>query len=407
MLLAAIRRESARLGVSAQDSPEWGKEYIMKILKQKRAITAIAIILALVIAAVVWLSVAGVKNTNPICLFGHDYGEDNKCTRCGAEKPADDTETPVTAIDNDGNVMDSDKVYAMPKGIAFASANSVAATPADSSVTIKATVTPTDATNAKLNWTVEWVSDTSDFAAGKAVTDYVTVTSSSDSHTATIKCLQPFGEQISVKATAQSNPNASASCTVDYIKRVTGIKSFDVLQGFTFTTNTCTYEAETTPYTIDVETVISIDSIHLFDLFVTDIFPDKFKAYCEEIGEYFDESFYDDFGQMFVNEDFSISKEDWTFDASTMELTFAYNSFSALFLQVGQNIHEADPIFDGAYYKLLQEYPYTPGINVTVKTVLNGTVISSVTKEFQPDVNLSEFYVQVSNVSLSQSGIRF
>lgn len=403
MLLAAIRRESARLGVSAQDSPEWGKEYIMK-MKSKTAIWSV--VSALLLAAILCgILTNGFLDWNRYCLFGHDYGEDNKCTRCGAEKPADDTETPVTAIDNDGNVMDSDKVYAMPKGIAFASANSVAA--ADSFVTIKATVTPTDATNAKLNWTVEWVSDTSEFATGKTVTDYVTVTSSSDSHTATVKCLQPFGEQIRVKATAQSNPNASASCTVDYIKRVTGIKSFDVLQGFTFTTNTCTYEAETTPYTIDVETVISIDSIHLFDLFVTDIFPDKFKTYCEEMGEYFDESFYDDFGQMFVNEDFSISKEDWTFDASTMELTFAYNSFSALFLQVGQNIHEADPIFDGAYYKLLQEYPSSPGMNVTVKTVLNGTVISSVTKEFQPDVNLSEFYVQVSNVSLSQSGIRF
>ncbi len=372
-------------------------------MKSKTAIWSV--VSALLLAAILCgILTNGFLDWNRYCLFGHDYGEDNKCTRCGAEKPVD-TETPVTAIDSDGNVMDSDKVYAMPKGIAFASANSVAA--ADSSVTIKATVTPTDATNAKLNWTVEWVSDTSEFATGKTVTDYVTVTSSSDSHTATVKCLQPFGEQIRVKATAQSNPNASASCTVDYIKRVTGIKSFDVVNGFTFTTNTCTYEAETTPYTIDVETVISIDSIHLFDLFVTDIFPDKFKAYCEEIGEYFDESFYDDFGQMFVNEDFSISKEDWTFDASTMELTFAYNSFSALFLQVGQNIHEADPIFDGAYYKLLQEYPSSPGMNVTVKTVLNGTVISSVTKEFQPDVNLSEFYVQVSNVSLSQSGIRF
>lgn len=373
-------------------------------------LAGIAIVLIMTILG--WFLAAVIKDTNPICLFKHHYGEDNKCTRCGAEKPTDETDSPVTAIDNNGNILTSGEVYAMPKGIAFASANSVAAA-SDSSVTIKATVTPANATNTTLNWMVEWVSDTSEFATGKTATDYVTVTqNAADNHTATITCLLPFGEQIRVKATAQSNPNASASCTVDYIKKVTGIKSFDVVEGFSFTTNTCTYEAETTPYTIDAETVISIDSIHLFDLFATDMFPDKFKAYCEEIGESFDDSFYNDFGQMFVNEDFSISKSDWTFDASTMKLTFAYNSFSALFLQFYsyngiQELHEADPVFDGAYYKLLQDFPYSPEIDVTVKTVLNDTVISSVTKVFSVNVDLSKFVIEVSNVSLSQNGVRF
>ena len=65
-----------------------------KTLKQKRAITAIAIVLALVIAAVVWLTVAQVKNTNPVCLFKHLYGEDNKCIRCGAEQPAEESNEP-------------------------------------------------------------------------------------------------------------------------------------------------------------------------------------------------------------------------------------------------------------------------------------------------------------------------
>ncbi len=138
-------------------------------MKSKTAIWSV--VSALLLAAILCgILTNGFLDWNRYCLFGHDYGEDNKCTRCGAEKPVD-TETPVTAIDSDGNVMDSDKVYAMPKGIAFASANSVAATPADSSVTIKATVTPTDATNAKLNWTVEWVSDTSDRRADKRQSD--------------------------------------------------------------------------------------------------------------------------------------------------------------------------------------------------------------------------------------------
>lgn len=62
----------------------------MTTRKQKRAITVIAIILALVIAAVVWLTVAQVKNTNPVCLFKHNYGDDGECSRCGKDKPAEE-----------------------------------------------------------------------------------------------------------------------------------------------------------------------------------------------------------------------------------------------------------------------------------------------------------------------------
>lgn len=62
----------------------------MKLSKQKKAITAIAVLLALVIAAVAWLTVAGIKGTNPVCLFKHKYGDDGKCTRCGKDKPAEE-----------------------------------------------------------------------------------------------------------------------------------------------------------------------------------------------------------------------------------------------------------------------------------------------------------------------------
>lgn len=62
----------------------------MKLSKQKKAITAIAVLLALVIAAVAWLTVAGIKGTNPVCLFKHNYGDDGKCSRCGKDKPAEE-----------------------------------------------------------------------------------------------------------------------------------------------------------------------------------------------------------------------------------------------------------------------------------------------------------------------------
>lgn len=35
------------------------------------------------------------KDFNPFCWFGHDYGEDGKCSRCGKDKP---NELPVNGF---------------------------------------------------------------------------------------------------------------------------------------------------------------------------------------------------------------------------------------------------------------------------------------------------------------------
>lgn len=62
----------------------------MKQTKNKKAIAILSVLLALVLMAVTWLTVAAVKNSNPVCLFGHDYGDDGKCIRCGTDKPLDE-----------------------------------------------------------------------------------------------------------------------------------------------------------------------------------------------------------------------------------------------------------------------------------------------------------------------------
>ncbi len=155
--------------------------------------------------------------------FGHKYGEDGICVRCKEVKPTEKTDSGAV-VDNDGNVMDSDKIYAMPAGMVFSSARQLNAEPSEDtekSVTITATIEPADATDKSVDWSVAFANATSDWANGKTVTDYVTVTPTSDgSLTATVTCKQAFGEQIVVQCVAQDNPNASASCTVDYRKRV-------------------------------------------------------------------------------------------------------------------------------------------------------------------------------------------
>lgn len=93
---------------------------------------------------------------------------------------------------------------------------------AESAQQLRATITPSNATNQQVDWKAEWVNGASPWASGKTVTDYVTVTTTTDgSLVANVECKQAFGEQVKITVTSRQNTKASASATVDYAKRVT------------------------------------------------------------------------------------------------------------------------------------------------------------------------------------------
>lgn len=95
---------------------------------------------------------------------------------------------------------------------------------AETAYTLTATITPSDAYNKAVDWSVAFVNPSSAWASGKSVTNYVTVTPTSDGAlTANVECKAAFGEQIKVVCTSRDNPDASAECIVDYAKRVTGV----------------------------------------------------------------------------------------------------------------------------------------------------------------------------------------
>ena len=91
---------------------------------------------------------------------------------------------------------------------------------AESGLNITATIIPAQATDKTLDWSVEFVDASSEWANGKTATDYVTVTGTETG--ATVECLNPFGAQLLVKATSRSNPDVYATCTLDYYARVIG-----------------------------------------------------------------------------------------------------------------------------------------------------------------------------------------
>lgn len=92
-------------------------------------------------------------------------------------------------------------------------------------LTITATVSPDNsADNTGLDWSMAFKNPASEWATGKTLSDYMTLTPSGEdaagSKTVSVKCLKPFGEQIVITATSQDNPAVSASCTADFAQRI-------------------------------------------------------------------------------------------------------------------------------------------------------------------------------------------
>lgn len=97
---------------------------------------------------------------------------------------------------------------------------------AQSAYTITATITPSNADDKTVDWSVAWKDSNSSWAKGKTVTSYVTISPTSDGAlTASVSCLAAFGEQVIVTVTPRANTTISATCTLDYRQAIIGVTS--------------------------------------------------------------------------------------------------------------------------------------------------------------------------------------
>ena len=117
---------------------------------------------------------------------------------------------------------------------------------AESAELLTATIDPADATYTTATWSAAWANAESEWASGKTVTDYVTVTPTEDNDlSAAVACLQPFGEQVVVTLSVSGGSTVSATCTVDYAQKIdeSNVSLFfgneRILQGPYVLGNTC------------------------------------------------------------------------------------------------------------------------------------------------------------------------
>ena len=152
------------------------------------------------------------------------------------EPPAEEEQTEQAAIiDGDGNAMDEDIVYPMPAKMSFSAASfaeplaqfgepsGTTVTDPDTDVTsqnsvevrIEATVTPANATNREVDFSVAWGDGAQ--RAAEPVTDYVTVTPESDgSRIATVVCKKEFGDDTILITVTTRDGGFTAICTVTF-----------------------------------------------------------------------------------------------------------------------------------------------------------------------------------------------
>lgn len=165
-----------------------------------RAIIVLSVVVVLLIGVLIAsICMQGFTNPDPFGLFAKD------------EDPS---------ISGGGMVVDPDDPNANMMKLSVSPSTAVASAEDEKTKVLTATVEPADAPQ-EVDWAIAFVNPSSTWASGKTVTDYVTITPESDgSKTATVKCLQAFGEQIKVTVSARSDVSKNATCTVDYLSSV-------------------------------------------------------------------------------------------------------------------------------------------------------------------------------------------
>ena len=149
----------------------------------------------------------------------------------GKTPPAEEEQTEQAAVtDGEGNAMDADMVYPMPAKMSF-NAQTFAQFGEPNAVTseqsvdvrIQAYVTPDDAANKEVDFSVAW--GNAPAHGSEPVTNYLTVTPDSDgSTTATVSCKKSFGDDTIIITVTTREGGYTATCTVSFTGIASGIE---------------------------------------------------------------------------------------------------------------------------------------------------------------------------------------
>lgn len=364
-------------------------------VKSDRAKWIIVAVAILVIAVIL----CGIMTTwfsdfNPYCWFGHKY-ENGVCTKCGDVKNA-------MELENGGFSLSNIK---QSRSIRLASTRAAAASNDGSLVdTLTATILPAQADDKRVEWTVGWKDGHSENVA-----DYVTLTS--DGLTATVTCKQAFEHQVVVTCKSLDNPSAVASCTYNYVERVTGV-TFTMPKTSTQKA-TLTYTVETSKHTIPADIKVTLSDYKVEKARFADEFLVCFEDNGFGIGCVFDISSYNqeqdiiryvDNGLEFVNgNDYRVNEPigQWFYPSGLI----------GCFFGIDYQNYEGGTITDG---DIIAAFRYACScsnaqayVTATISATYNGKTYNSMSKQVPIVFDGDAFHIAVTGLSLSHTTVDF
>ncbi len=388
----------------------------------------LAVLLVLVIAA-------GVVGIGYVSDWFTDW------TKFEQEQPADEEqggeEELPPVVDENGEAMESGTVYAMPSRMLYTSAATTAAdgtTVSSSPITLEATITPDTATDKSVKWSVAFVNPSSEWATGKTVTDYVSVSSSG--LTCTVTCHQAFGEQIKITVTSNDNPEATDSCVVDYLKRIedvtftlsngVSVKERDELYSpnddfngsdtnpdYWATEVDWTFDGNGETLTYDIDVIEGVGTVS-GDYSVSNVtFNLNSDAWYSDVAALIDPWYWQMGPARYENGESYQLNDDYPLDV-TDGITFGVDKFENFF--GNEALEHMDEL---GFYFLASPNDVYAGFNgvfdnkaygafvfdVTLQSsVITSGNLSSVSYEFPVNINPDTFYVPVNDIGLNDSG---
>ena len=130
-----------------------------------------------------------------------------------------------TVTDESGNKLNDGTYHALPGNMLFTAAAFTTFTETSEPITanVTATITPNNAANKQVEWSLQFVDAGTAWSSGKEISDDVTVTPTEDGAlTASVNCYQPFGEEILLAVTSRDNAEASVSGRIDFKQQLLG-----------------------------------------------------------------------------------------------------------------------------------------------------------------------------------------
>ncbi len=137
-------------------------------------------------------------------------------------KPKDDNDNQTNVIITEGGSHGATILCAEIPVSDFAAYN-LDEEETESAFTLTLSVTPETAVVTNFTWSAEFVNSNSEWAQGKDINDYYTLTPAEDNRSAVAACKQAFGEQIRIKAVYDGDVTIYATKMADYVKRIVGI----------------------------------------------------------------------------------------------------------------------------------------------------------------------------------------